>query len=1498
MTEKAMIELFLSHADDTAFVQTLRQRLKEYEIAVTPGGRERARGLFPSRANRSAIAGATCFAVVLDSDNGNFRQVRREIALAREIARSREKSFQPVVLVPNKGFNSASWFDPDDSPQILTMENNHPEALDTLLPELIAALGHCQPDGPCLSVFDKNPFIQEKELRLTLYNPNVVLIDGRERLCAEASVAYFPAGLSLLAGARDNDQQRRFRFMAPLEPIEADELNWYLDNYQHWPVGEFQRRAQVVEATLSRWGQALYRTALGCESARAAREAWRRATGDRRFSILVDTSSPGITDKTKGRIRRPGMSSRRTSSQAMVANDFLALPWELLHDGRGYLFQDTRPITIAKLAHDHLSGNEERTSAIDPPVRILLVCPRPEDVNIPYLDHRRMAQPLIQVAVDMGGLVQLTLLAPPTLSELEKTLDKARRRRTPYTVVHFDGYGIHDRHHSREIFCFEDPASLERLEGRREKFVESDELAALLREYRIPVVFLTVARWTHREEPQRDPASVPGATDKTTTALALRLLRAGLKTVVALTHHVPTSTAARFLAAFHSALAQGERVGTATAKGQQALRDDPHRVKVMGMSGDHAVADLSLIDWFVPVLYQDTQDFQIFRRLAGTRLAALRAEQRQPILDALPRPPHGFHGRSREMLALERRLLIASYAVITGPNGIGKTALAVETARWLVESGRFERAAFVSLEDHPHPRAVLDCLGRQLVVGWDDGVVVTMTDSQSQQQVERALMEQSTLILLDNASIRLVQSPADSGETCLNATLSLQTILDLCRVLQRASLTTRLLFTSHEALPPPYTGHAHSLSILEENDAIALLAGILHAAGLAPVATDPGRSQQELLNLIQAMNCHPRALMLIAPELARYGVRATTAKLRAILADLHRVLPDQENTQTRAIHAAIGLSLRALPAESQTWVRVFAHFQGVASLDTVAAMLNLTPEQVAAFADQMIGVRLAHGLADGCLALDPALQSYLKAVIDERTRGEDWGRWVTATVKQLNTLYKNWFRNANRSLRLTRRELPNLLTLLDWSAAHQSAEDALGLVWRLETLLAPLRLPRVLERVTALRERLAPRFVGWGRAAFTAEAEAVERLLESGWLPEALGQAQALVGRFENAGDKAYPGAAYDQAMAHRLLGRVMEASGTPAPALAYLELARRRFQVLAEGGSAAAARMASACCTERGDCLRAQGQLEAAAAAYQEALMADEARGARRDAAVNRLQLADIWRLQGSYLEALSLYAKARESFTELCELSMVAIAWHQMALIHHELGDWQATENAYQEVLSIWVRRNDLNGEALTLMELADFYLSRNQNDQAAACYRQAAERQAILGNSFQEGQARFRLANTLVESENFAAARQEIERALSCQTSHGHGAESWKTWALLENIERRQNCQPAAIKARNEAAVAYLAYRREGGEALFAGGRLCEQVAMIMAQGARSIALLERLRTATLQSNLRSELHALLPRLLAIIAGSRDPTMANDPDLHYSDSAELRLLLERLG
>ena len=128
-----------------------------------------------------------------------------------------------------------------------------------------------------------------------------------------------------------------------------------------------------------------------------------------------------------------------------------------------------------------------------------------------------------------------------------------------------------------------------------------------------------------------------------------------------------------------------------------------------------------------------------------------------------------------------------------------------------------------------------------------------------------------------------------------------------------------------------------------------------------------------------------------------------------------------------------------------------------------------------------------------------------------------------------------------------------------------------------------------------------------------------------GRVGEAYEAAKAVLETSLAASEDAYDGAAYDIAMAHVRLGRVLQMGGAAEAALTPIAEARRRFQRLAEAGDQSAARMASVCLTESGDCLRDLGRLDEAATAYEEAIELDKQRGDPRDVAAGKGQLGTV---------------------------------------------------------------------------------------------------------------------------------------------------------------------------------------------------------------------------------------------------------------------------------
>src|SRR5947209_19937991 len=94
----------------------------------------------------------------------------------------------------------------------------------------------------------------------------------------------------------------------PLTPRERRDLRWYLEEYWMWPYEGFAQRGKEVEALLAEVGKRLYRTVFGSPQAMSIVQAWSsRVSQQRQISIVSEVPAA------------------------------LSLPWELLHDGQGFL---------------------------------------------------------------------------------------------------------------------------------------------------------------------------------------------------------------------------------------------------------------------------------------------------------------------------------------------------------------------------------------------------------------------------------------------------------------------------------------------------------------------------------------------------------------------------------------------------------------------------------------------------------------------------------------------------------------------------------------------------------------------------------------------------------------------------------------------------------------------------------------------------------------------------------------------------------------------------------------------------------------------------------------------------------------------------------------------------------------------------------------------------------------------------------------------------------
>jgi hypothetical protein len=727
-----MGKLFISHSSkDDSFVREVGQMLGDLSQDVWIDSRQ-LRGGDPLWAEiQKGIEDASAYAVVVSPDSLQSKWVGKELRHALDVRSKRGKDAFPVVSLSLDGTHLGVLEEYFDAEPLYVSVSSAAGGIEAAVDAILVAIGKRRPADVAATAQPKAEPLEELVLELT--DLRFHEHEGVRRASAHARLVYEPATL----GQPEVKSEQGWRFVAPVGPIEAGELRWYLEKFAVWPSEIFRNRARAVEEHLVTWGRALHDAALPAAYAVNVMKAWGRV-GDhagRRFSVHVD----------------PGVEAGASDADAVIAREaatlLLGLPWELLHDGDSFLFQGAKPTRVRRRIPN---TRDLGVSVVATPIRILLITARPEDEACAYIDHRASALPLVAAMEALGGLVRIRVLNPPTLRGLREELDRAHRDRAPYHVVHFDGHGVYDRQVGLGGLCFEDPEDLSKLNGRKHVTVYTNDLGPLLRDHRIPLAFLDACQTAQAE--------------KASESVASELLKTGVASVVAMSHSVLVETARRFVEAFYGALGRGARVGDAMLEGQRALKDDTFRGRVFG------AGELRLEDWFVPVLFQEKDDPQLFRQMPTQQTqedwkTALKARFGQ-----LPREPEtGFVGRSRELLALQRLLHDELYAVVRGQGGEGKTALAAELARWMVRSQQVRRAAFVSVEMHSNVVAFLDAIGRQLV---PDYSVATFKElEQAILSVESALVEQSTLLVVDNMESLLappyVEAPEALSEDAL-----------------------------------------------------------------------------------------------------------------------------------------------------------------------------------------------------------------------------------------------------------------------------------------------------------------------------------------------------------------------------------------------------------------------------------------------------------------------------------------------------------------------------------------------------------------------------------------------------------------------------------------------------------------------------------------------------------------------------------------------------------
>jgi len=1195
-------------------------------------------------------------------------------------------------------------------------------------------------------------------------------------------------------------------FRCPLDEQAVGDMRWYLEEYWQWPFGPFRDRAHGIEARLEGWGRALFNALF---YARAPARIYERFVNE----------EAGV----------------RTLTVVSDAPRVMRLPWELLAESSGPLFTKRPPVSIRRRVRLEHAPEVRR---FELPLRVLFVTARPEGAG--FVDPRSVARGVLDALETLGGAVEVDFLRPPTLAALDRALrradengnedgDENRNEGRPYHIVHFDGHGVYHARTGLGQLAFEhDDCALD--------LVDANRLGALLNECGVPLVILNACQ------------SAQGDQSNPFSSIATRLLEAGVGGVLSMSHSVLVVTAARFVAAFYDALVRGKPVGRAADEARRVLVQDTRR-HAIAPRPDAPEEVIHLHDWFLPVLYQQPAGAVPFAGAEALR-AAPPAAVPQPLADPHvpgglpPEPLHGFHGRARELLQLERLFRHHPVVVLHGYGGQGKTALAAEAARWLHRTGRFPRgAAFVPFERGG---------GADLALSWVRQALLG-DDFATPEQVAGALRERPGLIILDN-----FESILPRGDLPLDAA-DLADLLDVAwqwvggKDRNIAPGGPRLLVTSRDTgLGDPRYAPSRRCAHLElgglaTHEALELARAVLADRGINHAAVP----REPLLRLMDFLGGHPLSLYLVLPHLQRHTPDDLIAEFDELLPGFTDGAAKERN---ESLTVSLDFSLRRLGKKTREALPALAVFAGLAMEDDLLEVTQMAPALWATARSELVGAGLATleelpGIQYPYVHFHPTLLPYLRAQLPAGRRAELDDRYRERYRALARYLYHEDDKNPHAARALAIRDLPNLRRGLDLALAYAAAlppddenayaalEAAADFAECVAMFLNVFGLRRERERLQVRVDELMRGRGIEGEGVLTrAEYLALSRRGEGLWSAGRAGEAEqvfrTLLARFPSPsllqqalpsqpGDSS-PGWAYERALTLGRLGRALVAQGRPAEAA---EVYRQGLAALADQEQTASVkRQTGAVHTDLADALADLGRYAEARTEYEASLEIHREQDNKRDVAVNLGQLGTLALRQRDYAGAHRRYTEALAAFQALSEPESEAVLWHQLGRVAQERRDWDEAERCYREALRIrepaghWaLAATDYNQLGLVCKNAgrpaeAETWYRRalaideqlgSQKEIALRCNNLAA---LLLGVEALPPAARsapFTDRDLLAEAEAYARRAAEIVEVL------GPSEEPWKTYNILAGIAERRGRPDEARRWRRREQESFAAF-----------------------------------------------------------------------------------------
>ncbi len=1095
-------------------------------------------------------------------------------------------------------------------------------------------------------------------------------------------------------------------FIHPFSSTDRESLRWYLEDYLQAPYAVYEQRGLAVQASLARWGHALFDAVFG--PGKQGRDAYLRARERPTELAIISRSS-----------------------------DFLGLPWELLRDP-----QKPTPVALDLVSFDRtlqVAGPAVPT----PPgedLRVLMVIARPS--GLADVGYQIIARPLVDRLQAVRGNIDLDVLRPPTFEALDSQLKAARDAGRPYHIVHFDGHGTFGdlRLGSGGQQQFDANAASQgylafEADGGGEHLVSAAQFALAISQGRVPIVVLNACRSGMMGEAQID------------AAVASRLLEAGAASVVAMGYSVYAVAAAEFMAAFYEMLFAGQSVSAAVAAGRRRLYVENKRPSPKGM--------MPLEDWIVPVHYRRRSiGFQQLRTVRApdklsldTLLERLRPGGQlpagTPLHDPLA-PDRLFVGRDAAFYTLELAMQWQRVVVVHGPAGTGKTELAKAFGRWWQATGGVDQPEWIMFHSFEPGVTSFGLDGAVTAIGLSlfgpDFIARAGSIDARKQIIIEVLRSRKILLIWDNfETVRTL--PDGSGTTPpLDAKEQLK-LRDFLNDLARLGGRSGVVITSRTT--EEWLGDVRRVELggLSAHEAAEMAEDVLkpYPNGRAR------RRERAFAELLEWLDGHPLSIRVLLPQLETTSPTALLSSLKGNA----EILPPGfvGDGRTAYLGASLKYSLDHLAPQTHQCLDALSLFEGFVDQE-VLGMFSISAAYDARFStylpvdwDKTLEKLAYIGLltAAGCnmYALHPALPAYLAAEWRRRT-GSEFDKEHAAANEALLDAYAEFGGRlmeqiqdsgaTEEILNKIDKQRRTMYRLIGLALQQGKFDAAQSLVEPLEVYWYEYGLSQEalgwLDRCRAALDRIyspdSP-FAGVAGAfwLFLVGCEA-KWAIRAGQLDAAFEAFSLMKRRIESS-----PSVDQQQRLAaiFHELGRVAQLRGDYEDAEQFYHKSLNISEDLYELASMAIS------LHHLGIVAQLRGDTKSAESHYRRSLQIQTRRRDQAGIATSYYQIGSLFHEKGDLDNAERWYQQALEILVGLRRRYQLAVVYHQLGIVAQDRCDFALAENWLQKSLEIVERDRHEPGMAASYHQLGIIAQARNDFAGAEAWYHRARELRETL-------------------------------------------------------------------------------------------------------------------------------------------------------------------------